>query len=426
MTSQIAVGLGRSLSRARTWQQLLPWVSAALAVWAIFLRGERAGIDRHVSNRLRFHAIPMAISVLYHAGPHDYTGFSSIAIPFQDTSSDLDAKISAALKQNLPAHDSTYYWVADDRGMGDYVIAAFVLFGPRTESLYLFYFVVLGMSVILFLADLGRQPIASAMLIFALGALYTCTLVIPLANLTLPVFEPGSLYEPRLMELLSYVAALHLALTAWFGDRWTVARRAIVAAQALILMACYHARSTVGWELAFVLASVAARWLWPRRSAVGSGASARRSMALSAAWPVLCVVVAFGLLKTYQRLTYNPRYFRDMGGRTVWHNALMGLSFNEDLAKKYQLQVNDGAIVEAVRTYLRESRDPRLTPEWTDNNILGALGGYTVFNWFIYEETARDFYRHIWRAETPLVLHCYLIDKPAELAYVFVQSTKPD
>jgi len=33
-----------------------------------------------------------------------------------------------------PADDPTYFWAADDRGMADYVIAAFALFGPAVPQ----------------------------------------------------------------------------------------------------------------------------------------------------------------------------------------------------------------------------------------------------------------------------------------------------
>jgi hypothetical protein len=415
-----------SQKSSRTWQTVLVWVWAIVSLVAIYVRGQHAGIDRPVTNRLRFHAIPMAISVLYHGRPHDYTAFSSIAIPFQVGAPDLDATIVQAVSRTRPVDDSTYYWVADDRGMGDYVIAAFALFGPWAHSLYDFYFVVLGVSVMLFLADLGRHSLAAALLILMLGALYVCTLVIPLGNLTLSIFEPGSLFEPRLIELLSIVAALHLALTPFAGDRWTPGRRATVAGQAAILLACYHARSTVTWEIAFVLLLGVANWTWRVRSAAGGDVTARRRMAFQAGWPALCLVLGLGLLKTYQHLAYNPRYFHDMGARTVWHNALMGLSWNGHLRDKYQLGVNDNVIVSAVRTYLQASNDPRLTEEWTDANILGALGGHSEFNWFTYEETAEDFYWHVWRTDTREALHCYVIDKPREIVRVLATATRPN
>ena len=146
----------------------------------------------------------------------------------------------------------------------------------------------------------------------------------------------------------------------------------------------------------------------------------------TAAWPLLCVVLGIGLLKAYQHVTYHPRYFQDMGARTVWHNALMGLWVNDHLAGKYQLRVNDRVVIAAVRNFLRESHDPRLTPEWTDSAVLGALGGHSTFNWFTYEKAAKDLYWHIWRADTRDMLHCYLIDKPREIVDVLVAASSPD
>jgi hypothetical protein len=408
------------------WHLTLVWVWTMLALVAIYVGGLHAELDRHVTNRLQFHAIPMALSVMYHGRPHDYTAFSSLAIPFQLATPDVDTKIAQAIGNEPPRDDRTYYWTADDRGMGDYVIAAFTLFGPHAKSLYSFYFVVLGCSVLLFLVDLGWHPTAAAMLIFALGALYTCTLVIPLGNLTLPIFEPASLYEPRVIELLSYVATLHLGLTSFFSANWTPFRRAVVAGQAAILLACYHARSTVAWEIAFVLIAGLVCWTWRQSDRSRSPSPSRRFTGVGAAWPMVCLVIGLALLKGYQHATFNPRYFRDIGARTVWHNMLMGLWVNEPLAEKYQLRVSDQVVVAAVRTFLRASQDPRLTPEWTDANVLGALGGHSTFNWFTYEETARDLYWHIWRSNPRDMLHCYLVDKPGEILRILVKATRPD
>jgi hypothetical protein len=409
----------------RLWQQALVWLWVALSLTAIYARGQRIELDQHVTNRLRFHAIPVAISVLYHGRPHDYTAFWNLAIGFQGPDP-LQSKIEWAVKYTPVPNERTYYWAADDRGMGDYVLAAFALFGPHTASLYSFYFLVLGVSVTLFLLDLGWHPFMSALLIFALGALYTCLSVLPLSNITVAVFEPGSLYEPRVIELLSYVATLHLAATMFVDNRWRPSRIAIVAAQAAILAACYHARSTVGWEVLFVLIAGVTWWGWrhgyvPRRTA-----SVSRASGAGLPWPAICLVAALLLVAAYQRYAYNPHYFRDTGGRTIWHNALMGLQSNGHLAQKYQLGINDNVVVKAVRDYLREIKDPRLTDEWTDNNILGTLGGHAAFNWFIYEAAARNFYWHIWRVDPRSMLRCYLIDKPADMRTVVVNALQSD
>ena len=407
----------------RLWQQAIVWIWVGLSLTAIYARGQSLELDRHVANRLRFHAIPVAISVLYHGRPHDYTAFRNLALAFQEAAP-LESKIAWAVAYTPVPDESTYYWAADDRGMGDYVLVAFALFGPRVQSLYSFYFLVLGVSVALFLLDLGRHPLMSALLIFTLGALYTCLSVLPVSFIGGGTFEPASLFEPRVIELLSYVATLHLAATMFTDQRWSRGRIAIVAAQAAILAACYHARSSVGWEVVFVLIAgvwcVCWHWYGARRSPAG------RSGRMAVPWPAIGVLAAILLVLAYQRVAYNPHYFRDGGGRTIWHNALMGLDANQHLAQKYQLGIDDPVVVKAVRNHLRASGDPRLTDEWTDENILGTLGGHAAFNWFVYEAAARDFYWHIWRVDVRSMVRCYLIDKPALMRTILVNALQRD
>ena len=400
-------------ARLRPWQRALVLGWAALALTGMFVRGRQVGIDQPITSRLRFHAIPVAMSVLYHGRPHDYTAFFGLAIGLQNEEP-IEGRIAWAVTYSPPANDKTYYWAADDRGMADYVIGAFSLFGPHGSSLYKFYFVLLGLSVLLFLLDLGWHPAMSATLLFALGALYTCLAVIPLGNLTVTMFEPGALYEPRVIELLSFVAALHLGLTSFAGSRWTPARILIVTGQAAILTACYHARSSVGWEVLVVLIAGGAYWVSQWRTA--------RLLP----WPALCLVTVFALLVAYERHAYNPRYFQDMGARTVWHNALMGLGSNRHLAETYKLGISDVAVVESVTEYLRDRHDARLTDAWTKTNILGSLGGHSVFDWFVYEQAARDLYLHLWRTETRSMVHLYVVDKPAEMWHVVVKATQYD
>jgi hypothetical protein len=231
-----AVARIRDGARLQWWQRALVGGWAVLALAAIFVRGQQIEIDRQVSNRIRYHAMPVAVSVLSHGRPYDYTAFNGIAIGFQ-IPGPVDTRIEWTIQYQPMPNEATYYWAADDRGMADYVIGAFLLFGPHSSSLYKFYFVVLGLSVLLFLLDLGWHAGASATLIFALAALYTCLAVIPLGNLTVAMFEPGSLFEPRIIELLSFVAVLHLSITSFINSRWSPARIAIIAAQAAIVAA---------------------------------------------------------------------------------------------------------------------------------------------------------------------------------------------
>jgi hypothetical protein len=379
-------------------------LAVILAIVLIYARGRNLTLDRFVTDRLRFHAIPVAISEHYRGRVHDYTAYRPLALSFQGPNAQLDDLITSALTMPVSPAMPTYYWAADDRGTADYVIAAFAMFGPRLSSLYRFYFVVLGSSCALFLIGYRRQPGMLAALLCALAAIYAILPVIPLANVSKVMSEPPSLFEPRILDVLALVATLHVAFAAWGRERppgWTAA----LIGQIAVFVFCYHARSSLAWEAVFVILINLATLIisWRRRD--------RRR-----AWvPVVLFVAGFVALSGYKHYAYNPRYFTDMGSRTIWHNALMGFGSNRVLAKEYGLSVSDAMAIDAVIAYLRGRQDPRLTPAWTNDNIRNSLGGHFEFDWYAYEGAARELYFEIWRRNTSDALRCYLVDKPLQM-----------
>lgn len=396
----------------------LAWGWVAVALLLIFAHGRELSLDAPVSNRLRFHAIPVAASVLYHGRSHDYTAFQSLARKFQSPDADIDELIEWAPTAPLPEGDGTYYWAADDRGMADYVMGAFVLFGPHRSSLYFLYFVVLGVACTLMLIGFWRDPGMTGLLLYVLAAFYGSLNVMALASHSDAFGEPVALFEPRLMELLSLVPALHLGFAGWRRSPWTKWELAALAGQAAIFVFCYHARSSVAWQGVFVVGmSAAAIGVYGVRT--WSDVLTRGDVFVRGV-PVALLLVGVLALNLYKREAYHPRYFEDMGSRTVWHNALMGLSSSKPLAATYELSLSDASVVDAVLRDMRRRGDRRLSGEWTTGNILNSLGGWREFDWFDYEDAARSLYLSLWRNHPALMLRCYLVDQPrAALAVVW-------
>lgn len=396
-----------------TWRRAGVWIWVAYALFAIHGKGKELALDLNVTDRLRFHAVPVAISNLYHDWPHDYTAMKAIAFQFQGVPGTLDDLIAWGVAYQQRPDEAVYFWAADDRGMSDYVEWAFRLFGPHTSSLYSFYFVLLAASCMLLLLEAGASTGMSALLIFTLAGLYSAIPVIPLANISPTVYEPVTLYEPRTIELLSYIATLHLAFAGFVDAQWTRRRLALATAQVLLLAFCYQARSSVGWQVVFILAAGFTNVIWRRFQ--------------RPSWvPVVLVLAAFAGLSVYQRVMYHPRYFEDQGSRTVWHNALMGIGGDRIAGPKYKLGVDDRAVIDAVTGYLRQRNDPRLDATWDTLNILGSLGGHSDFDWYQYEEAARDLYLQIWREHAGSLLRTYLIAKPTGILSTFYAVGRAD
>src|SRR2546430_17601124 len=90
---------------------VLLWVALSLAL--IYRRGIEIGSDRNVADRYRYHAIPVAISSMYHRRPHNFTAYKTLAFRFQ-APGDLDTLIASSIKMTGSQLSGDYYWAADD------------------------------------------------------------------------------------------------------------------------------------------------------------------------------------------------------------------------------------------------------------------------------------------------------------------------
>lgn len=389
-----------------------------ITIATIFLRGWQLGLVHSVDmDRIRYHAIPVAISFLYHNQPHDYTAIKEIAFPFQ-AADPTQQLIDEAVHKEITQRD-TYYWAADDKGFGDFVIIAFKLFGPQLSSLYLLWFVCLTFSVGLFITSFRRSLASLALLGMTLVGILATISALPLADEAnfvkqLPggLFSTVSLYEPRFSEVLAMIPVIHLCLFAlrrtWPPNGFQVAG---LLGQVVFFFFLYHARSSLGWQIVavgIVAALLVAARLYRRKQS----SSGKAVQIASPAWVLVLLVVGLVSLSLYQRATYNPRYFEDMGVRTVWHNALIGIGFDPMLTEKYGVRVGDLATAQAVINFARRGEcaagvDKSVPQEWLD-----TLGGHGEKDWYAYESCAKKLYFHIWKNDPLRMLRLYLVTKP--------------
>lgn len=397
----------RALKIAASGRLIL--IACALIAFAVaFLSGMRLGIDRaDPTNRTRFHAIPVAISQIYHGRPHDYTGSRSIAMKFQGDDP-LGRLIIQMTRAQVAPDDPPYFWTADDRGLSDFVNGAFRLFGPRVKALYYFWFLLLGVSLAAALIRFRHDRVALAAI--------ACTTIAIGAALPLYVRAPGlnfgelsvHISESRMFEILGAVAAVHLILVL---VRPPHPRRlleyAALAVQTGLLVFLLHARMSLLWLFAtlIMLAATAFAVSWRR------GQPSLQPVLVAGA-----LLAGYGALHAYQAATYHPAYKADIGPRVVWHNALMGLSHNPTLAKSINVfKVDDHAAVDAVLNDMKSRSDPRLTPDWNRTTILNSIGGHNSFDWRTYESVARALYLRTVAQHPLATLRMIFWDKPLSI-----------
>ncbi len=357
------------------------------------------------TERMRYHALPVAISQLYHGQKRDYTGHWQIAMEFQSPGNTVNEIISRTTTQVLPPHPKPYLWTADDRGLADFVYGAFTLFGPDVTSLFYFWFALLGLSLTQALIAYWRDPFGLAVIASGMVAIGIMIPVYTHANAGLPVH----ISESRMFDPLGCIAMLHLLLSIFRPIRsaiWIHAPALVF--QAALLGFLLHTRTTLIWILLSVIVVSLAVTL--KRLADGTPTRSR----LQALAPALLVIAAWAGAVIHQNAVLNSAYLTEIGPRTVWHNVLIGLIQSPIFSKELRItEFSDGVAADIVLRDMAKRSDPRLGPDWTRENIMNSLGGHARFDWVSYESAARS-----------LVLRTLADNPTATLELVFWQKPK--
>ena len=387
--------------------QILPFVLVVV--------GAMVGIslDLHKSdptNRLRYHAIPVAISQLYHERAHDYTAYRSLAHRFQG-GGQLEDLIDFAIAHEVPEDDPTYFWTADDRGLSDFVYLSFKLFGPGMRSIFLFWFLLLALSVLAYLLAFSHDRLALSVLNLTCLAIVVCIPVYVRSQ----GFEFSELSihisESRLFEFLAGVATIFFIYSAACETRLARGRWLVgMILQALLLAFLLHNRSSLAW-LFVSLITYSAIVLIFRHRRFGRRALQGAQIAIP-----LVIVMAWVAVPTYHAVMFHPSYKGEIGPRTVWHNFLMGMYYSPTFARDFSLTgVSDAQAVDAVLTHMKNTSDARLDETWNTTHILNSLGSHNEFSWRTYEAVAKEMVFGKMSANPGATLRLFLLDKPAAI-----------
>jgi hypothetical protein len=379
---------------------LVLFAVALCLIGGIFVRGQELHMDTWMHPRFSNYAFPCAVSMLSHHG-EPYVIYTEI--PSLLTNDDLQA--AAAMEIQRP--DDTRLYVAEDKGIVDIVLLAFVLFGYSIEAIYYTTFLIFGATVLAYFLAYRHSAVRCLAPVIVLGATFAAMPSLLLSS------ESGSLTNPRVFEFLGLIPLLHviLAFTERGGITWS--RALGLAVQVLVIVECIHTRCSASWmipsaALCYVLILAAAYRGWlPNLSA--------RQVLLNA-WAALFLIAGLVGLKVYQATVYPAEYSTAMlQHRVVWHNVGIGLSLHPKLANQYRLHISDDLMTELVKRRIVERGDTeRYEAIW------GRPGEARYRRWpnaicqdfRLYEEECRDTVLEIARKHPRWILELFFYYKP--------------
>ena len=372
--------------------------------------------------------VPAAISDLYFGGPGDYTGLVVVRDAFESKLSGPDS-YNEAIRRTIAetprssTSRETHLLGTDDKGTLDFVKLAFRLFGPNVEGLLYTYFAILGISVLLFVVRFWRYPWTLALLAAYLVA---HDAVMPVAPIN-PQLQ--GILLARFISVLAMIAFVQVALEmgeAWIGwARWPGA--ILTPGQVGLIIFVVHLSSRTAWAilaatlvggLLVILTPPRLRWAAARIVPWRPAASQDLRPAwlpLLALWPVAALWAGNVSLTLYRQQAFAPVYFSDQGATHVfWHSLFSGLSTHPDLAREYDIRIDDVSVVAATGRYLvAEGR----RGDWVA--IGGESPGFSRVKYGPYDQYAGEAFRAACRRDPggcaaavlyykPLVLGRYL------------------
>jgi hypothetical protein len=310
---------------------------------------------------------------------------------------------------------SMYY---QDLGYVDYAKLAFSLFGLKIESLYVLFFVLLGISTGAFILAFSENPFAMIAVIAVSFGFYV--------ELNSSIFSSSmpTVYGFRYPSVLGILPTLHLSLLLLSKQRLSLGQLALATVQAALLIFSIKMRASAQWGLIVLLAIAACQFLtsliscWePQRD--------RRLAVLDAAqatlrWPILLLAGLMLVHAAYMRAVLHPVYETDdvLTGHPFWHVILINIApFDPDLVARAgtvgTVTSNDDVGFHMARIWAKENH------LFENPSSYGSPLTHTTTRIGLHEKIMRHVYLE-YVARHPLrMAKLYLVEKPLLTARIY-------
>lgn len=339
-------------ARAAILPIALSFLMLAYAIHA----GISSGVSRSAANiRMYAFALTAVISSRDHGlAGHPYSGYEAVlttlqlggftsmpevlrraGLQYPDNLRDyerLNAAIAAARSVNVDGSPLVMH-AENDQGLTDYIRASFALFGEDVSSPYYFYFVLIALSMVLFVVEYWRSYEASALLFASVCGVYSF-----LPNYLGSDPELLTVATSRHLSTIGIIPLLHLILFMASGR--TPARYLSLAAlvlQSALIAFAFAIRATAEWMPIAVGAATLFYLARPMALAVrtrfGLEKIAPETMRRGFAALIFCA--SFAAVGAVREHSLEPTRGVALNIHPLWHNMFFGLSVNPEWRARF-------------------------------------------------------------------------------------------
>jgi hypothetical protein len=299
----------------------------------------------------------------------------------------------------------------NELGLADFFYWSFRIFGLELNSLVLFYYSLLLVSVVLFFLTFRRSPFCLLLLMLYLAVHYFAV-----NYATIPLIQ--TVHNSRFFSALSLLPAMHLVLLLLRREPASLPNIAAAAVQAFLLFFVLFCRSQALWQVLAILACVAVvvnyRTIWRSlphpRLWPGTAQAVAREI-----WPALLVVCALAGYTVFTAWAPDRHFYRtEAKAHLFWHAFYVGMISTEpELTSRYSYGYE--TYTDSIG-YVAAVHDLRGRNEVLD--FAEVADGVININWVknagLYDKVVRRIFFQVVTEHPWLVLKSFLIGKPAD------------
>jgi hypothetical protein len=284
-------------------------------------------------------------------GPaYDGERTSALLVDGERVDKALQIALAAPVDLSLPAELIR----GNELAYADFASLSFFLFGVNSAALYYLTFLLIGLSVFVYVLEFRRSPT----MLTLLGVFLAALLYLQGYAAAVRLLQLQAVHNSRGFDALSLIAAFHIVAVACRGAPLTFWRVIRILVQAAIFAFFLASRSTILWQLAF-MAGTGILLLCQVAMTKTNVSRLRRLMRHLLPLVIPAVAVA-GYLGSVDAM--RDEAYRDQPSvHVVWHNVLAGmLEHDRELRQEYVGSLEgtgDQLGYDAVMAYLNRTQD---------------------------------------------------------------------
>jgi len=277
----------------------------------------------------------------------------------------LNKAINKTLDLDVSSN-SKYPIYREDKGMVVYYKMAFLLFGYNVQGFLYLYYLLFLVSVLIFIFTFyNRIDLLNILLLFVLSH-YFLVSIIPYAGI-----ELQTVHNQRFLAVLGLLPSIYLSFIIFWKYRLSAFVKLGTLIQILILIFVYFCRSSIIYQILFLLILFVIGVLrhWFKNPELGKLIFIKINI-----FPIFMICITLFLLQLHLILSLHHSYDSTTSKHLFWHDVYKGLSVHPKSKIKHNIYgYKDDSVQQFVDDYAKKHLDRESVNSEDESKLYEAI-----------------------------------------------------